>query len=106
MDMIINESPIQGDFSLLVTLSLSNNANLPSVLIALPPSYGRYFPLYNPLELSSPYTCSSSKPSLEYLSHQTSSSGFSELISQEILFRGLLHINAAIKVGKMHLMWW
>ena len=38
--------------------------------------YGRYFPLYSPLELSSPYTCSSSKPPLEYLSHQFSSSVF------------------------------
>ena len=32
--MIINKSLIRGDFSLLVTQSLSNNANLPSVLIA------------------------------------------------------------------------
>ena len=28
------------------------------------------------------------------------------MIPYEILFRGLLHINAAIKVGTMHLMWW
>ena len=40
------------------------------------PFYGRYFPLYSPLELSSPYTCSSSKPPLEQLSHQLSSSAF------------------------------
>ena len=39
-------------------------------------SYGRYFPLYSPPELSSPYTCSSSKPPLEQLSHQLSSSAF------------------------------
>ena len=38
--------------------------------------YGRYFPLYSPFELSSPYTCSSSKPSLVQLSHQFSSSAF------------------------------
>ena len=36
-------------------------------------SYGRYFPLYSP---SFPYTCSSSKPPLEQLSHQSSSSAF------------------------------
>ena len=40
------------------------------------PFYGRYFPLYSPLKLSSPYTCSSSKPPLEQLSHQFSSSAF------------------------------
>ena len=38
--------------------------------------YGRYFSLYSPLELSSPYTCSSSKPPLKQLSHQLSSSAF------------------------------
>ena len=38
--------------------------------------YGRYFPLYSPLKLSSAYTCSSSKPPLEQLSHQFSSSAF------------------------------
>ena len=31
---------------------------------------------------------------------------FWAVISQETLFRGLLHINAAIKVHTMHLMWW
>ena len=40
------------------------------------PFYGRYFPLYSPLKLSSPYTCSSSKPPLEQLSHQLSSLAF------------------------------
>ena len=40
------------------------------------PPYGRYFPLYNLLEPSSPYTCSSSKPPLKYLSHQISSQLF------------------------------
>ena len=40
------------------------------------PLYGRYFPLYSPLELSSPYTCLSSKLPLEQLSHQFSSSAF------------------------------
>ena len=38
--------------------------------------YGRYFPLYSPIELSSPYTCSSSKPPLKQLSHQFSSLAF------------------------------
>ena len=38
--------------------------------------YGRYFPLYSSIELSSPYTCSSSKPPLEQLSHKLSSSAF------------------------------
>ena len=38
--------------------------------------YGRYFLLYSTLKLSSPYTCSSSKPPLEQLSHQFSSSSF------------------------------
>ena len=38
--------------------------------------YGRYFSLYSPLELSSSYTCSSSKPPLEQLSNQLSSSAF------------------------------
>ena len=75
--MIINKSLIQGDFSLLVTQPLSNNANLISVPIPFslsPP------PLFMEdishcivlLELSSPYTCSSFKPSLEYLSHHLS----------------------------------
>ena len=77
--MIINRSLIRGDVSLLVPSSLSNNADLLPILIAAPLSYGRYFSLYSPLELSSPYTYSSSKPSLEYLSNQTSSSAFSEL---------------------------
>ena len=40
------------------------------------PFYGRYFPLYSPLELSSPYTYSLSKPPLEQLPHQFSSSTF------------------------------
>ena len=38
--------------------------------------YGRYFPLYNPLKLSSPYICSSSRLPLKQLSHQFSSSAF------------------------------
>ena len=47
------------------------------LLIFLPsPFYGRYFPLYSPLKLSSPYTCSSSKPLLKQLSRQFSSSAF------------------------------
>ena len=82
--MIINKSLIQGDFSLLVTQPLSNNANLISVPIPFslspPPLFMEDISHYIvPLELSSPYTCSLSKPSLEYLSHQTSSSAFSEL---------------------------
>ena len=40
------------------------------------PFYERYFPLYSPLELSFPYTFLSSKPPLEYLSHQFSSLAF------------------------------
>ena len=79
--MIINKSLIRGYFSLLVTPPLSNNLNflslpIPFSLSSSPPplSHGRYFSLYSPPELSFPYTCSSSKPSLEYLSHQTSSS--------------------------------
>ena len=40
------------------------------------PFYGRYFSLYSPLELFSPYTYLSSKPPLKQLSHQLSSSVF------------------------------
>ena len=36
-----------------------------ATLIATLPPYERYFPLYNPLEPSSPYTCPLSKPPFE-----------------------------------------
>ena len=49
---------------------------LPLSIFLPSPFYGRYFPLYSPLELSSSYTCSSSNPPLEQLSHQFSSSAF------------------------------
>ena len=54
-----------------------------------------------------PYTCSSSKPSLEYLSHQRTFFGFLWVVVAKVaLFRGLLHINAVKKVAVMHLMRW
>ena len=53
------------------------------------------------------YTCSSSEPLLECLSHQTPSLAFLwVVVAKAALFRGLLHINAARKVVVMHLMWW
>ena len=104
INKIIDKSLIRGDCSSLQFFFfyhspiISKNLSLFQSL-----SYGRYFPLYSPLKPSSPYTCSSSKPPLEYLSHQ---SFFLVMISQETLFRNLLHINVAIKVGTMNLMWW
>ena len=53
------------------------------------------------------YTCSSSEPLLECLSHQTPSLAFLwVVVAKAAVFRGLLHINAARKVVVMHLMWW
>ena len=49
---------------------------LPLSIFLPSPFYGRYYPLYSPLELSTPNTYSSFKPPLEQLSHQFSSSAF------------------------------
>ena len=64
-------------------MSEETNANINFIeqsinatLIATLPPYERYFPLYSPLEPSSSYTCPSSKPPLEQLSHKFSSLGF------------------------------
>ena len=62
------------------------------------------------IEFSKPfpsYTCSSSNSALKYVSSQASSLAFCERQWLEILFRGLLHINAVRKVAAVHLMqWW
>ena len=61
------------------------------------------------IEFSKPftsYTCSSSNPAPKYVSCQVSSLAFRERQWLGILFRGLLHINAARKVVTMHLMRW
>ena len=61
------------------------------------------------IEFSKPflsYTCSSSNPTLKYVSCQASSLAFCEWQWLGILFRGLLHINEARKVATVHLMWW
>ena len=57
---------------------------------------------------SSPsYSCSSSNPAFKYVSYQASSLALYERQWLRILFRGLLHINAARKVAAVHLMrWW
>ena len=56
---------------------------------------------------SSPsYSCSSSNFVLKYVSYQASSLALCEQQWLRILFRGLLHINAARKVAAVHLMWW
>ena len=52
------------------------------------------------------YTCSSSNPTLKYVSYQASSLTFCERQWLRTLFRGLLHINAVRKVAAVHLMWW
>ena len=58
------------------------------------------------LKSSGPYTCWSFGPSLECLSHQTSSPSFLwVMVAKEALFTGPLHINAAWKVASMLLMW-
>ena len=62
------------------------------------------------IEFSKPfpsYICSSSNPALKYVSYQASSLVLYEQQWLRILFRGLLHINAAKKVAAVHLMqWW
>ena len=61
------------------------------------------------IEFSKPfpsYTCSSSNPTLKYVSYQASSLTLCERQWLRTLFRGLLHINATRKVIAMHLMWW
>ena len=56
---------------------------------------------------SSPsYSYSSSNSALKYMSYQASSLALCEQQWLRILFRGLLHINAARKVAVVHLMWW
>ena len=52
------------------------------------------------------YSCSSSNSALKYVSYQASSLALCEQKWLRILFRGLLHINAARKVAVVHLMWW
>ena len=61
------------------------------------------------IEFSKPspsHSCSSSNPTLKYVSHQASSLALCERQWLRTLFRGLLHINAAKKVVVGHLMWW
>ena len=57
---------------------------------------------------SSPsYSCSSSNPALKYVSYQASSLALCERQWLRLLFKGLLHINAARKVAAVHFMrWW
>ena len=57
---------------------------------------------------SSPsYNCSSSNPTLKYVSYQASSLALCERQWLRTLFKGLLYINAARKVAEVHLMrWW
>ena len=52
------------------------------------------------------YTCSPSNLVLKYMSCQAFSLAFYEWQQLRILFRGLLHINAARKVAAVHLMRW
>ena len=52
------------------------------------------------------YTCSPSNPVLKYVSYQVFSLTFYEWQQLRILFKGLLHINAARKVAAVHLMRW
>ena len=53
------------------------------------------------------YTCSSSNPALKYMSYRAFSLALCERQWLKILFRSLLHINAAKKAAAMHLMrWW
>ena len=62
------------------------------------------------IESSNPftsYTCSSSNAALKYVSYRASSLALCEQQWLKILFRGLLHINAARKAAAVHLMrWW
>ena len=58
-------------------------------------------------KLSPSYSCSSSNLALKYVSYQASSLALCERQWLRLLFRGLLHINAAMKVAAVHLMrWW
>ena len=58
-------------------------------------------------KLSPSYSCSSSNPALKYVSYQVSSLALCERQWLRLMFRGLLHINAARKVAAVHLMrWW
>ena len=54
----------------------------------------------------SSYSCSSSNPTLKYVSYQASSLALCERQWLRPLFRGLLYINAARNVAAVHLMWW
>ena len=57
--------------------------------------------------LSPSYSCSSSNSVLKYVSYQVSSLTLCERQWLRPLFRGLLHINAAMKVVTVHLIrWW
>ena len=62
------------------------------------------------IEFSKPfpsYTCSSFNPALKFVSYRASSLALCERYWLKILFRGLLHINAARKATAMYLMrWW
>ena len=68
--------------------------------------YGGSFTLYIFFRSSLLYTCSPSKPILEYMSYQASFLALCERWWLRPLFRGLLHINAARKVTAVHLMQW
>ena len=87
---------VQGDKCLYKFLGQSTSATL---IVTVPfsqffsiPLYGRYFPLYSLLELSSPYTCSPFKPPLEQLSYQLSSSTFlNDNLPKNIVQRSTQH---------------
>ena len=52
------------------------------------------------------YTCSSSNPTLKYVSYRASSLALCERQWLKTLFIGLLHINVARKAAAVHLMRW
>ena len=66
-------------------------------------SFPHYIEFSKPTPLSS---CSSSYPTLKYVSYQASSLALYEWQWLRTLFRGLLYINAARKAAAVHLMWW
>ena len=115
MYVIMDEMYIRGDSLIIKLLFLKDSSTLCYssslsifLLCFLDPPLMEDLSHYIEFSKSSPsYSCSSSNPALKYVSYQASSLALCERQWLRILFRGLLHINAARKVAAVHLVrWW